>query len=170
MSGARRDPTAAANSAVTLMKQAVEAAIAKGGCLGDMNEAQTQEFLKAQLEGQQRSVGELEKKTSVNEASATTARERQREWLAAVSAFSAGGSSLVPVLPIGDSMLEPFWCAARAARRCGARRTHWNWKLPLSIDIRRCVSGKRNAIVLMSCFPYWWRTGWGRRGTCGQRA
>ena len=95
--------------------EAVEAAIAKGGCLGDMNEAQTQEFLKAQLEGQQRSVGELEKKTSVNEASATTARERQREWLAAVSAFSAGGSSLVPVLPIGDSMLEPFWCAARAA-------------------------------------------------------
>ena len=30
MSGARRDPTAAANSAVTLMKQAVEAAIEHG--------------------------------------------------------------------------------------------------------------------------------------------
>ena len=36
-------------------------------------------------------------------------REKQAEWLEKVSEAEAGSEARVPIFPVGDSILEPFW-------------------------------------------------------------
>ena len=87
----------------------IESAIQKGEALGDMSEAETRDYLQSQREAQSKSIARLEKKRAVNEEAMSTARKKHDAWLASVADFSAGGDHVVPVLPIGDSVLEPFW-------------------------------------------------------------
>jgi hypothetical protein len=74
----------------------------------------------------ERALVELAEKTRVQMSHAQASRARQAEWLAKVakareaSVGDTGGNGphrAVPIFPVGDALLEPFWCVGRSRSR-----------------------------------------------------
>ena len=64
----------------------------------------------ARLEAYERSMRELQTKRDVQQKQAEANATKQAEWAAKVAAVPPGSMShTVPIFPIGDSLLEPFW-------------------------------------------------------------
>ncbi|KOO23667.1 mical-like protein [Chrysochromulina tobinii] len=63
----------------------------------------------AQLSTCERALEELAEKTRIQQNAADAARARQAEWNERTARAHAGYTSAVPVFPIGDALLEPFW-------------------------------------------------------------
>jgi hypothetical protein len=63
----------------------------------------------AQLSACERALEELAEKTRIQQNAADAARARQAEWNERTARAHAGYTSAVPVFPIGDALLEPFW-------------------------------------------------------------
>ena len=97
--GKQRRPDGAASAAAT-------AADAEGRELSREDELAS---WNASLELAERGLLELAEKTRINEGTLEASRAKQAEWLAKVHEASAGFEAAVPVFPIGDSLLEPFW-------------------------------------------------------------
>ena len=73
-----------------------------------MSKEEVEAMVKAQLEAMLRSKGELQKKVEVAQEKVNVDVAKQREWLDKVP-IAAGLASVVPVFPIGDTVMEPFW-------------------------------------------------------------
>ena len=52
---------------------------------------------------------ELEQKIEVRQNAVEVNKARQAEWLGKVAAAEGGAAAAVPVFPVGDTLLEPFW-------------------------------------------------------------
>ena len=63
----------------------------------------------AQLSACERSLDELAEKTRIQQNAADAARTKQAEWSQKTARAHAGYAHAVPIFPIGDSLLEPFW-------------------------------------------------------------
>ena len=72
-------------------------------------EEEQQDVYAAQLEAYKRSLTQLADKRRVNESQAEAAAIKQHEWTDKVAKIARGFEHAVPVLPVGDSLLEPFW-------------------------------------------------------------
>lgn len=75
----------------------------------ELSEDEERQMHEAQLEAYKRSLIELEEKTRIQEAQAAANREKQREWAAKIADTEGQCGCHVPIFPIGDSLLEPFW-------------------------------------------------------------
>ena len=85
-----------------------EAAGAAAGAAAEA--AREREVVEARLEACRRSITELEVKRKVQAGFVEATEARQREWRERVEA--AAGAELahrLPVFPVGDAILEPFW-------------------------------------------------------------
>ena len=68
------------------------------------------QMLRAQLEGSQRALAALDEKLRVQRGTVEACRVKRAEWGARLAGAPLGDlTASVPVLPIGDSLLEPFW-------------------------------------------------------------
>ena len=74
-----------------------------------LSEEEQQDVYAAQLEAYKRSLTQLADKRRVNESQAEAAAFKQQEWTDKVAKITRGFEHAVPVLPVGDSLLEPFW-------------------------------------------------------------
>lgn len=64
----------------------------------------------ARLEAYERALKELEEKTRIQQNAAEACRVKQADWKAKLAeADGCGKEGRVPILPIGDAILEPFW-------------------------------------------------------------
>ena len=63
----------------------------------------------AQLEAFERAIKELDVKMATQQGQVDANRDRLREWEARVAACSGAQRERVPVFPVGDAILEPFW-------------------------------------------------------------
>ena len=68
-----------------------------------------------ELEAFKKALKELEQKIEVQQGAVATNKARQAEWLSKVKAAEGGAAATVPVFPVGDTLLEPFW--PQAGRR-----------------------------------------------------
>ena len=63
----------------------------------------------AQLELYQRALKELEEKTRVQQGQVDAWVQKRHEWRSKVADTEGAVERPVPVFPIGDAVLEPFW-------------------------------------------------------------
>ena len=82
---------------------------AEYGVARDVTDPEERQVEEARLEAYKRSLNELKTKMEVQGGFVESNRERQREWLEKVKASEGGMAHAAPVLPVGDSILEPFW-------------------------------------------------------------
>jgi len=89
----------------------VEAMLAAGVQANDdlkMSKEEVEAMARAQLEGLRRSKGELQKKVDVAQEKVNVDAAKQKEWQEKLP-HAAGIEQVVPILPVGDSVMEPFW-------------------------------------------------------------
>jgi len=67
------------------------------------------EIEEARLEAYKKSMIELEKKREVQQGFVEANEQKQAEWLERVDAAAGGMAHPVPIFPVGDAILEPFW-------------------------------------------------------------
>jgi len=75
----------------------------------EYTEEEEKELMEAQLEAYKRSLAQLAEKTRVNQGQADAAKIKKEEWAERLKTAARGYAKAVPVLPIGDTLLEPFW-------------------------------------------------------------
>ena len=114
-------------SAITIARLERQAAEARKASEEDeegaMREAQLEAFKKAlkeleqKIEVQQTRLGHAPNPTphtphphlQVQQNAVEVNKARQAEWLGKVAAAEGGAAAAVPVFPVGDTLLEPFW-------------------------------------------------------------
>jgi len=75
----------------------------------ELSEEEEKQMREARLEGLRRALEELAQKTRVQEAHVEACKEKQRDWLAKLADIEGSVDCTVPIFPVGDSVLEPFW-------------------------------------------------------------
>ena len=77
--------------------------------VSDPDAAESKLIEEARLEAYKKSMLELEKKLEVQKGFVEANRAKLKEWEGKVARVSGGMAHMVPILPIGDAILEPFW-------------------------------------------------------------
>ena len=95
--------------AANLTKQQQQRGTATEDGQRDLSPAEELEMYQAQLEAYTRGLAELEEKMRINTAARDACRTKQLEWLERVASTEGSVENLVPIFPIGDALLEPFW-------------------------------------------------------------
>ena len=75
----------------------------------ELSPEEERQMQEAQLELYQRSLKELEEKLRIQQGHVDACIVKRDEWKARVNDTAGGVRGRVPVFPIGDSLLEPFW-------------------------------------------------------------
>lgn len=75
----------------------------------ELSPEEERQLNEARLEAYKRALVELEEKTRIQQNNADACRIRQAEWHQRLVDADGGVSRRVPILPIGDAILEPFW-------------------------------------------------------------
>ena len=114
--GADASKEAAVAAEVEATKEANSRLAGKAGQSADelpeqreLSPEEERQMQEAQLELYQRSLKELEEKLRIQQGHVDACIVKRDEWKARVNDTAGGVRGRVPVFPIGDSLLEPFW-------------------------------------------------------------
>ena len=105
----KQDVTAEAVRTGKVTAEEVEDMRSKKAYGTDISPEEQYQVAEVQLEACQRSLDELSEKTRVQQNAADTSRVKQAEWNERVAVARGGFECPLPIYPIGDSLLEPFW-------------------------------------------------------------
>jgi hypothetical protein len=81
-----------------------------GGAAGEARQRDEEmEIKKAQLEAYEKALEELAIKAETQRGFVAANQAKKAEWADKVARYQGGMAAPVPVLPVGDTLLEPFW-------------------------------------------------------------